>query len=100
MAVSWEIPGNPIPGRFIYSRGLKVEIFENRFFKAEMKSRGAVYSQLRVIRKKENGRPPRFLGNFLNSCVSPPGFLRRPADRQGRKAHIFRNRSQQPSVSF
>jgi len=100
MAVSWEIPGNPIPGRFIYSRGLKVEIFENRFFKAEMKSRGAVYSQLRVIRKQENGEPPRFFGNFLDFPVSPPLFLRRPADRQGRKALVSRNWSQHPSVSF
>jgi len=58
------------------------------------------YSQLRVIRKQENGEPPRFFGNFLDFPVSPPLFLRRPADRQGRKALVSRNWSQHPSVSF
>ena len=29
-------------------------------------------SQLRVIRKQENGQPPRFLGNFVDFRVSPP----------------------------
>ena len=34
-----------------------------------------VYSQLRVIRKQENRRPPSFLRNFLDSRVSPLSFL-------------------------
>ena len=34
-----------------------------------------IYSQLRVIRKQENGQPPRFLGNFLFFRVSPLSFL-------------------------
>jgi len=58
------------------------------------------YSQLRVIRKQENGQPPRFLRNFLYFRVSPPQFLRRLADRQDRKALVSRNRSQNPSVSL
>jgi len=55
------------------------------------------YSQLRVIRKQENRRPPHFLGSFLDSCARPPQFSRRPVDRQGRKALVFRNWSQHPS---
>ena len=43
-----------------------------------------MYSQLGVIRKQENGRPPRFLGSFLYSGVNSPGFPKRPAERQGR----------------
>jgi hypothetical protein len=53
-----------------------------------------------VLRKQENGQPPRFLGNFLDFRVSPPQFLRRPADRQGRKALVSGNWSQNPSLSF
>ena len=64
------------------------------------KKRQLQYSQLRVIRKQENGQPPRFLGNFLDFRVRPPQFLRRPADRQGRKALVSRNWSEHPSVSF
>ena len=37
-----------------------------------------------MIRKQENGRPPRFLGSFLYSGVNSPGFPKRPAERQGR----------------
>jgi len=69
------------------------------------KERTDLYSQLRVAgdikgRKTANRQPPRFLGNFLDFRVSPPRFLRRPADRQGRKALVSRNQSQHPSVSF
>lgn len=69
------------------------------------KERTDLYSQLRVAgdikgRKTANRQPPRFLGNFLDFCVSLPQFLRRPADRQGRKALNSRNWSQQPSVSL
>jgi hypothetical protein len=56
------------------------------------------YSQLRVIRKQENGQPPRFLRNLLDFRVSPPQFLRQLADRQSRKALVSRNQSQNPSV--
>ena len=69
-------------------------------FRKKFLQRGSNYSQLRVIRQQENGQPPRFLGNFLDFRVSPPQFLSRPADRQGRKALDSRNWSQHPSVSF
>jgi hypothetical protein len=49
---------------------------------------GQSYSLLWVMKKLENGRPPRFLGRFLDSRASPPQFLRRPADA-GQKGPYF-----------
>ena len=59
-----------------------------------------IYSQLRVMIKQENRQSPRFLGRFLDSRVSPPQFLRWPADRQGWKALVSRNWIQHTPVSF
>jgi len=85
-----------IIGKFTYRkiRRISTDMRQSR----RRKYWGFAYSQLRVIRKQENGQPPCFLGNFLDFRVSPPQFLRRPAGRQGRKALVSRNRSQRANT--
>ena len=47
-----------------------------------------LYSQLRVIRKQENGQPPRFLGRFLKSLNLTPQIHVVPSSAGGNPAGV------------
>jgi len=74
---------------------------ESARFRFELQLVADDSNPLVICDKKAGKRPaPSFLRPFLDSCVSPSPLLRRPVDRQGRKALVSRNRSQHPSVSI